>query len=341
MRLHLALALLASSLLVACDNEVSLLDDDPALPVVYGVYNSARSQQTLTVTKTFRFGDEGSAGQSAQTPDSVYYGADELSVVARSLATGSEVVAERYNAADEGVTRQPGDFSTGSVVAYRYNAAGLGIEVGDSLELLLERGGQEIARVRQVRLPELAFVAARQPPSSYPVTSDNDFTFRWQIVQPEQQPLIRAVEIGFNIAITEIRGSERTQRVLYWAAGRDLTGESNATVAAVQLEGFYGFLLDKLDRDPDVVRKFDYMQLVITAGDQAFRDYRALIDANRGITSTQELPIFSNVEGAIGLYGSITQLRQDPGAQLSTSGFDALFGLDGDVFNVAELNFEP
>jgi len=334
------LPILLSLLVIGCDNEVELLESEPAVPIVYGVYNSSQQFQELTITKTFRFAEGEGARESAATPDSVYYSPDQFALVVSRTDTAAEVIAERFNASDEGIVREAGDFSTDTNIAYRFDSAPLDVQPGQSVRLSLQLDDREIASVEQVRLPRLAFPFSPPLTTSYAVTSERPTTFRWEIVDRQFQSLIRTVEVGFNFAFTETRNGETSSRVLYWAGARDLT-EQNSTFASVRLDGLFAFLRGALDVDPTVTRDFDYLQLVITAGDQSFRDYRTLLDANRGITSTQELPPFSNIEGGIGLYGSITQLRQDPGARLSTAGFDALYGRDGDPFGMLPYNFQP
>ena len=329
---------LAACLAPACDNDVLLLEEEPAVPVVYGVFNASEDEQTVSITKTFRFAEGGGARESAATPDSVYYGPDEISVTAARVG-GAEVVAERVDVSDE-VVREPGDFSTATNVAYRFDAEALDLSAGDSLALLIREGDRELAAVRQVVLPELRFVQSRLPPNTYSLTNENPTTFRWAIEQMEFRPLIRTVEVGFNFYYRETRDGQTESKVLYWPAARDLT-ENNATTAGVQMDLLFDFLAARLEADPNVRRAFDNLQLVITVGDQSFRDYRTLLDANRGITSTQELPPFSNVAGAVGLYGSVSQLRQPDPASLTPGSFDALFGLDGDEYEVGDLNFAP
>jgi len=331
--------LLSSS---ACDNSLDLLEQSPPVPVIYGLFDSSTDQQILSVTKTFVFGDEGGAEAAAATPDSIYYGAEELAITITNESNGRAVSPERFDAATEGITREMGPFPTTPNIAYRYSSSGLATNVGDELRLEVLRNDQPIASSSITVLPEYEFQQARPAPRSYSLTSDNETTLRWRIEQSERAELIEVLEVGFNFAYTETRDGASEDKVLYWPAAPNLSAEGGASTASLDLRNFYGFLRDQLEADPSVARTFRYIQLVITGGDENFAELRTLVDANRGITSTQELPNFSNVEGAIGLFGSVTQLVQAEGeGSLRNESFDALFGRNGDSFNVADLNFRP
>lgn len=327
----------------ACENEVMLLEEEPAVPIVYGTYRASSDVQTLTVTKTFRFAEGAGARESAATPDSVYYGPDELTVVATRVDTTVEIIAERYDAAAEGIVREPGSFSAGTNIAYRFDASPLRAKTGDSIKITLLRADQPIASVTQAQLPALDFPGGSRAPSEmYPLSSTTPFGVRWLIPNSDARDLISVMEVGFNFVFTEIQGANETERTVYWPAVREL---ETVTAANVQLDGIFPYLRNELVADPSITRRFEYIQLVITAGDRTFDEYQTLLNANRsGLTSTQELPPFSNIDGAVGLYGSLSQVAQDVGAQLSPGGFDALFGTlerngVSDFYEMAPYNF--
>lgn len=338
-----ALAAAALLALTACDNDVELLGDDPAVPVVFGAFNSVDDLQTVSVTKTFRFAEGAGAREAAMTPDSVYFAVEDLAVIATNLSTGATTTAERFDASAEGIARAPGAFPTAPNFAYRYDAEVLELEPGDSLELRLERSGADPALVRLPVLPELGYVRSREPPERYALTAENEFTTNWRVDvdEPEDADALSLFEVGFNFAYLETDAAGATRaKTLYWpaATNRTATGDSRPrSTASIDMSVLFDVLLGELDSIPGGSRRFRYLQIVITGGDQSFVDYLDLLRANTGITSTQELPPFSNVENALGLYASITQLSQDTFATLSPASFDMLFTDD----ELAPLNFRP
>ena len=335
----IALAVAFGLVATSCENEVELLDGSAPTPIVYGLYNQNAATQTLSLTKTFGFAEGAGAIESAATADSVYY--DPESVTVTVTGPGGETVATRFSAADEGVVRGPGDFPGEPNFLYRFDTTGLGLGTGDDLMLEVTRvdDGAVIARAVTPRLPSIIFQVGRFPPSNYPLTATREQGFSWRITGDEEaRDLVSILEVGFNIAYLETGPNGTEARELYFPAATNIRGDVRANI---DLRSVYAFLEARLEADPQITRRFRYMQLVVTGGSESFENYQILLQANSGITSTQELPPFSNIEGGIGLYGSITQFRQDTFGTLTPGAFDALFGLDGDRFGVGDLNFEP
>ena len=326
-----ALPLVAA--LAGCDNDVDLLSREAPLPVVYGVFAATDDLQIVSVTKTFAFARDGGAREAALAADSVYYG-PEVAVVVANDRTGASVVAERFAAADEGVVREAGDFAPAPNVLYRFDASALGARPGDRLEVAVEREGARLATAGADVLPELSFLQARQPPARIAFSSEVEYALSWRRGEAAAAELA-VYELGFVFAFRETDPSGRTtDRELYYPAGVGLDADADA--ASVRIDGFYDFLAARLEADSAVTRAVRYAQLVITGGDADFVAYADLLRANAGITATQQLPPFTNVDGGLGVYAGITQLRQDTFGTLTPDSFDEL--RDGE--RTRALNFE-
>jgi len=80
----------------------------------------------------------------------------------------------------------------------------------------------------------------------------------------------------------------------------------------VSNEAFYQFLGNNLDSRDDVVRRFLNFDLRISAAGQEVLDRRDLEGANAGLTSSQSLPRYSNLQGGLGTITSNTStFRED------------------------------
>ncbi len=310
--------------LFSCDNEVILLEDAGPVPIVYGLYNASENEQFVSITKSFQFGDEGGALAAAQQEDSLYYGRDEIVAYAENSRTADRVTMTRVNLADQGIEKVAGVFPSNPNFFYTYNSGGLNTNPGDTVNLRIEKNGEIIAAGAAPVLPTLEFIGVRPPLDFYPFSSETPYSFSWtkDFNTPEGLE-IGTYELGFDIFVTETGPNGVQDLKLYWAAGTELDGGSD--VFRGRLGGFYDFLNGALE---DRLDGFSYsipaVRLVITGGDESFNAYRELILANRGITSTGELPPFSNVEGGIGLYGGVTQLRQTSDAGFTPDAADAL-----------------
>jgi len=316
--------LLASLLfLFACDNEVVLLEDAAPVPIVYGLYNTSVEQQVVSISKSFQFGEEGGAFAAAQQEDSLYYGVDEIVAYAENSKNANRVNMTRVNLADQGLPRGAGVFPSDPNYFYTYDTTGLEAAPGDTILLRIEKNGEVIAAGNAPVLPELAFLRSREPLDFYPFSSETPFSFSWTRDNSGDGVEIGTYEFGFNIFVTETGPDGVVERTLYFAPGRNLDGSTN--VFRGRIDAFYDFLNGALRQNVD---GYSYtvpaVQMVITGGDASFTEYRDLIQANRGITSTGELPPFTNVEGAIGLFGGITQLQQETIAGLTPDAADEL-----------------
>lgn len=310
-------------LIISCNNDVELLEKSAPVPVVYGLFNRSVDAQSLQISKTFVFGESGGATAAALVKDSVYYNPEDV-VVQIISKTGQKVVAEAYNATDRGVVRDPGKFSVDGNWFYEYKVSDLDVKTGDSLSLVIEKQGEILAKGKALVLPTLAFTPSRPPTQLYPFSSTNKYSMRWDVERDNAttyDDLVSTYELGFDISVSETKNGVTTKKNMYWPAGTNLEPRS---FQSLSIRGFYGFLSSQLVVDPEITRTLDYVSIVITAGDKSYLDYQKLIDANDGITSTQELPPFSNVEGGLGLFGGIAQLRQDTFGSLTPGAFQEL-----------------
>ncbi len=313
--------------LFSCDNDVILTEDAPPLPIVYGLYNSSAEEQLVSITRSFLNNGPGGASGAAQQQDSLYFGVDEIVAFAENSRTADRVTMTRVNLSDEGIDRVEGVFPTTPNFFYTYDTTGLNANPGDTIGLRIEMDGELIASGSAPILPRLEFLQVRPPLDFYPFSSDRPYSFSWSTDFETPEGLdVSIYEVGFDVFITET-GPDGVERDLnlFFIAGDDSSTDVAARVFNGRIDGFYDFLEANLNTR---LEGFSYtlpaVRLVITGGDENFIAFRDLIRANRGVTSNGELPPFSNVEGGIGLYGGITQLRQTSDAGLSPASADAL-----------------
>ena len=336
--LRIGLALAALCLAAACDNDVELLSDDPGVPVVYGLIDGSRDQQVLSVTRTFRFSEGSNALESARQADSVYYSAEGLTVVARNQRTGTSTTLSRRDFSADGVVRPEGVFAPEPVIGYTWDLSAVEGLPGDSIQIEGSIEGGGTFATGGVLLPMLEPRNLSGLPNSYNLLGDRGET-QFRFDRGDVGAEIAVFEVGLNLEVTEIvaGGEERTQ-VLYYPLERNRTSgvdRNSISVANERFNGVYGFLSDRLEADPEVTRRLDNVQGVVIGGDAAFVEFRTLQNANSGITATQELPVFSNVDGGLGLISAVTRLEQRSDATLNARSLDSL----REGFQTRDLNF--
>jgi hypothetical protein len=117
-------------------------------------------------------------------------------------------------------------------------------------------------------------------------------------------------------------------KTLTWVLAEDLQRtDSTSTRVTFPAKGtfrgeeFYKFLQANLTPVSDRIRKFDTIDLQITGVGGEFVDYLRIAQANTGITSSQEVPVYTNLSEGRGIFSSkstatragltITQTSQD------------------------------
>ena len=73
-------------------------------------------------------------------------------------------------------------------------------------------------------------------------------------------------------------------------------------------QGFSSFLGASIPPSEGEIRLFDYIDIIITGAGEEFRDLVLVEQANTGITSAQNIPVYTNIEEGLGVFTSRFQL---------------------------------
>ncbi|MBK8706479.1 MAG: hypothetical protein IPN33_24885 [Saprospiraceae bacterium] len=85
-------------------------------------------------------------------------------------------------------------------------------------------------------------------------------------------------------------------------------GASNSVLYRVKSENFFQFLAGAIDPATDRARKFVDIDIQITAVGQELADYIRVSGANLGITSSNQIPVYTNMSEGRGLFTSRTDI---------------------------------
>ncbi|HQW02979.1 MAG TPA: hypothetical protein PLR30_10905, partial [Saprospiraceae bacterium] len=67
---------------------------------------------------------------------------------------------------------------------------------------------------------------------------------------------------------------------------------------------FYNSVSANIDVDPDATRLFESIDIIVWCGGKEFQDYQTITLANTGLTSTQEIPEYTNLSEGKGIFTS-------------------------------------
>lgn len=325
---------IAISILInyACSNEFDLIEDWQDIPVVYGLLSPADTAHYIRVEKAF-IDPSTSALDIAQIPDSLYY--EDISVEIEKVATEERFTLTRVDGNQEGYVRESGIFADAPNYLYKVKLNDADeLEGGATYRLIVNRGDD---------LPEVTAetIIVGDMTIATPVTTvkfENGRTtnFRWNV---GDDVLFFDLTLRLNyLENTEADPNVFVDKTIEWPIARNILKDDIGAFGEYKNadgEDFFRFIANELRDAPDRIRDFKTIDMVVTGGDQNLFDYVNIGQANTGITSSQEIPSFTNLSEGIGLFGSTNRVEKI-GLTLTTETEDSLrFGI-----HTKDLNFQ-
>lgn len=310
-----SLALLYSSFLIlwvsvlSCTTDFELEADWQDIPVVYGFLSLQDTAHYIRVEKAF-LQSGGDANQIAQIPDSLYYDA-KVQVQLKRLTNGQLFTLQRVDGAKEGYPRQGGTFASVPNILYKIRASDIQLKAGEQIQFVINRGDN-----KPIVSAQTSVLAEIKPRESNPVNPlnlayDRSINFAWDA------PLdAKVFDLRLLIYYRESIANNPTQFVnknLSWALATDLQRQDSTSTrvtfpstGALRGEEFYIFLQNNLTPVSDRIRKLDKIDIQITGVGRELVEYLRIAQANTGITSAQELPVYTNLSEGRGIFSSKT-----------------------------------
>lgn len=315
-------AALILTVTTGCRDEFELEAPYQDIPVVYGYLSQQDEEHFIRVEKAF-LEPGGDAEQVAQIADSLYYDRAGATVTLENLRTNTRVELERVDGTDFGFEREDGPFATSPNILYRGTQNELQLRGGDRVQLTVDRPGEEPAVATTRILNEI--VSSVNAPQDQLSMGLYD---RSTNISFETGDEARVFDIRMFIYIRERYPSDasrnRDLRLEWVLTDRFVPDEDNRT-KTYQFGHlrFYQFLVNRLPVDPNVIRVFDGIDLQISAAGAEVEDALLVATANQGITSSQALPNYTNVEQGRGILSSRYQVLR-PGLDLTRATRDSL-----------------
>jgi hypothetical protein len=291
----------------ACSTEVNLEAEWKDIPIVYGFLNIQDTAHYVRVQKAF-LEPGGDALQIAQVSDSIYY--DGINVVLENRTQGTSFVLQRVNGEDEGYFKEEGLFANSPNILYKLDAEEAGLEGGDEVSIRVERGDElPPATAETIILNEIDSVA----------TSPSNTINRWRYNQMlavawSPGPEAQIFDVRFIIHYREVtpgQGQDPVEKTLEWVVNKSILrqdSDSQREKVDIPGQGFYSFLGASIPPSEGEIRLFDYIDIIITGAGEEFRDLVLVEQANTGITSAQNIPVYTNIEEGLGVFTSRFQL---------------------------------
>lgn len=280
---------------LACDDDIDTTADFKDIPVVVGLLSTADTAHYIRVERAFQARNQ-NANDVAQIPDSIYY--DNLTVILEKIETEERFFLEEVDGNLEGYVRDEGTFAQAPNILYKIKADEIGLEAGDEVKLII---------IRDDNLPEVT--ATTTVLGQVNIFSPSEVS-RFRIVPNSTNriswsgtPLTFFYQVDMYISIRELELSiSRDETTEYrWSMERRLTAER------LNFSGdeFLSFIVGlNMEEKPSIARSITNIRVVVSSGGEEMFQAVNLNIANAGITSTQESPLFSNIEGGQGIFSS-------------------------------------
>lgn len=301
-------------LFFSCSNDFELFTEREEIPVVYGLLSKSDDTHYIRLERAF-LDEERSAFLVASEPDSIFY--DDAVVELIHLNSEERFTLERVNAAERDLPRVEGHFPMDPNYLYAIEQEEIELQGSQEYRLEVSRNGEIIASAEIPILNDLRLFA---PNSGQQLFSGQiSQNFRWNELPLAYFYNFRLVFKYEERIIGGGGNGEFEPKEVIWPIATRIES-NNASARPIDLIRFVG---NAIPVNPNAQRHFSQIDLILDAGGEDISNYIQVGFANTGITSSQEVPTYTNIDGGLGVLSSMNSLRIN-GYPLSGQALDSL-----------------
>ena len=295
----------------SCSEDFQLTEPRRDIPVVYGFINRTDSAQYIRVERLFV--DENiPAVELAKRVDSVYYA--NAIVKLRNISTGKEYTLEKRDVSLDGYHRSAGPFAQVPNYMYKILTKNIGFGSGDSILLIIDRGDNlPLVKSRIKLIRDFSFTTPKSDIRELSFKPGQAQVFSW--AKSGEAGLFN-FDIVFDIDEFNAETGLTTNKKLSW----NLLASDFKNSVTVYNDEFYRFLNVNLEAAIKYQRTLNSVSLFVKAGGSEIKSFNLLVNANLGITASQEIPRYSNLSEGFGIFSSIHTLTGIYGITAETRG---------------------
>lgn len=287
-------------LFTACDNELVVTDKWKDIPIVWAFLSKSDTAVYIRVEKAF-LDPNMSADSIALIADSIYY--PNAVVKLKRIASGQEYTLTRVDGSLEGYPREDGAFAQFPNYLYKIKGNIINLVVGDEYQFILKRNEQaDLVTAETIILP--APVLRNPSPGTNLLFKPNvTFTFSWNEI-PDAG--IYDLQMRFHYTEKQDTANMYIPKSVQWTIAQGIVDPEGSTDPGYKMDGgeFYNSVSANIDVDPNVTRIFQSIDILVWCGGKELQDYQTITLANTGITSTQEIPEYTNLSEGKGIVTS-------------------------------------
>lgn len=288
----------------ACDNDFDLVTEKVEIPVVYAIIDAADTAQYFRVERAF-VDENVSAVTIAQNPDSLYY--PDAVVTLTRLSNEESWVMEKVDGNEEGYPREDGAFATTPNTLYKLRTDDIDLVPLEEYKLTIDIGVNNPIVEATTTLIEPPFLPTPQDGSQgggLNIDPTRAFKINWG-----DNSTLAIYDSYVRFFYDETSGGTTTSKSIDWQL---LKNDTQNEIDAVS-RSFYSLLAASLIEDVNITRQQRGASFTLISGSAEIADYIRIGQANLGITSSGEIPLYDgSLSYGLGLFASrYTELRDE------------------------------
>ncbi|MBK9719480.1 MAG: DUF4249 family protein [Saprospiraceae bacterium] len=299
---------------LSCSEDFQLTEPWKDIPVVYGFINVRDTAQYVRVERLFV--DENiPASQIAKNVDSLYYKNAVVSLVNLTKNRNKDYILTMVDANLEGYMREDGPFATSPNYIYKIRTSDMVLNSGDSILFKLNRSAElPLVTARIVVLNDMSFSTPADDQKVLVFKPSESQQFAWSAKNDA-----KIFDFIINIFVQEVNvvtSATEIKKIVWSAQKGDFSKK-----ALINNQSFYNILRDRLIVDGNIKRQILKVDLEVKAGGQDLLEFNSIVNANTGITASQEIPRYSNLSEGFGLFASTATLVRTMGISSDTKSY--------------------
>ncbi len=313
MRILLLVAVL-SVFMTGCKEDFDIAAERKDIPVVYGLLSRQDTAHYIKVERAF-LDPKRSAFDLAQIPDSFYY--QNLDVKIEDLNDGKFYTMREVDGTNEGYPRKPGPFAQFPNIMYKLTAAELPLRPEGTYKLHINRGDGSPVVTATTTLVEDFNITTPSPTARMQIVNTSQTLVRWL---PSDNAAFYDVYVTTHFTEAPFNNPNDTiLKSIRWKVADRVTANQVSFLG----ENYLRFLRDNLEKNEAINRELIGVDVTVVAGGPEFFDYVNVIIANSGITSSEEVPNYSNISEGLGIFSSRAR-AYSPNHDLTPQSLDTL-----------------
>ena len=300
---NLTLAAIVATGLTSCDNELNLVESKIETPVIYGLLDLQDTAQYIRVERAF-IDQSISALTLAQNPDSLYYPNAVVQII--DLTDNFAYTLTEVDGNEEGYPREDGVFAQSPNTLYKINSTVMNLVPGRNYQLSVTYDETQPPATGTTKLLRNTVIDLPNANRAFDATSLNGIRikFRSEDFGLQTEPIY---DVFFEMIINETSAGQSIVRTITIPIRRNFS----ETDFRVENEAFYSGIRSALMVDPNVTRRIQDLKLVVIAGGEELANYIRVTQANLGITSSQDVPTYTNLSTGVGVFSSRNTARSE------------------------------